>query len=382
MIQPATIRTHGLLALALVLLLSDATDAAIIRLRKSTTVNSSIIRLADVADVLDTDSRTVEQLEQVVLAPSPVPGKPLRLEFHTVRIRLQALGINLANIEFSGSSVVAVTSLKSTTTSEPERHGFLNRLPKVADWQRKRATELVTKAIEQHLKRISPELAHATVEIHVPENDVLKVLKGAVSGFRIQGGGAPWNAPQTFHVAFLITKEQVYRTQVAGRILLQPRILAVKHTVPRGHVLKAADLVWRQADTAGQHFTRLDEVIHKETTRSIRKNAPVEATDIRAIPLVRSNDIVTVYARYGGIAVKRPLKARSDGALGETVTLVTLDGRDKVLARVIGFHEAETLGIDNATTGSTRESTGKIQFRPASRSRSNLRPTRRGTLGN
>jgi hypothetical protein len=58
-----------------------------------------------------------------------------------------------------------------------------------------------------------------------------------------------------------------------------------------------------------------------------------------------------VSARRPGITVRRQLKTRGDGAVGETVTLVTLDGRQQLLARVTGYHEAEAIGGDGADVG-------------------------------
>jgi hypothetical protein len=49
----------------------------------------------------------------------------------------------------------------------------------------------------------------------------------------------------------------------------------------------------------------------------VARNRP---QDVQRVPLVRSNDIVTVTVRRGGITVKRPLKARSEGAAGDTIT--------------------------------------------------------------
>ena len=141
--------------------------------------------------------------------------------------------------------------------------------------------------------------------------------------------------------------------------------MAVKHTVARGQVLKASDLVWRQSKGNGRTFQRMEEVMNKETTRTLRPGVPILAGDVRKIPLIRNNDIVTVYARKPGLSVEWQLKARSEGAMGDTVTLVTLDGREKVLARVTGYHEAETLNSGNVTQASFEDRGRNMMFRKA-----------------
>src|SRR5690606_8318589 len=137
-----------------------------------------------------------------------------------------------------------------------------------------------------------------------------------------------------------------------------------RHAVPAGYVLQASDLAPKQTDEAPGAVTRLEEAVGRETRRTIRVGEVLKADDIQIVPLVRVNDIVTVYSRKPGIRVKRQLKARSEGALGDPVTLVTLDGRQTVLGRITGYHEAE---VDGAAAPA--ETSSRIQFTAASGTR-------------
>ena len=270
---------------ALVLLCVICVDegaAATIRLRDSAEVGSSIITLGDVAEVTDRDANRAVRLQQITLAPAPGTERPLRLDFATIRSRLLAQGVNLADIEFSGRSVVTVTSSAEKKAAAPQL------LSRAVSGHVKQAEELITRAV-QH-------------------------------------------------------------------------VVTVKYTVPAGHVLRQDDLELHQVESTAGALTRPEDVIGKQTSRPIRPGQQIRSPDVRAIPLVRTGDVVMVYSRRPGITVKRKMKARDEGARGETITLVSLDGRKKLLATVIGYHEAEVIGSSGPPKNDLRDATGQIRF--------------------
>jgi flagella basal body P-ring formation protein FlgA len=346
--------------------------AAVIQLRRSASVSTTVVRLGDVADVLDNNPETVRTLKQIMLAPAPAAGRQVRLDFDVIRSRLQRLGINLAHLEFSGARFVTVSAAMPA-----QKDGLRGASRNVAKWKHERAQRLISEAIRQYLRLRAPELGNTVVVVDFEKKDVPLILKGAVSGYEIRDASPPWNVPQMLSVLFMDQKEKIHKVRVRCRISQQPRILTVKYTVPRGHVLQTSDLVWSQVETAGAGLTQIEDVVHKETTRTIRKDKPILRKDIRSIPLVRMNDIVTVYSRRPGITVREQLKARSEGSMGEHITLVTLDRRQKVLARVTGYHEAEVLGSSGLSARPQANATGGgIQFRSQISPRPNLTRTR------
>jgi flagella basal body P-ring formation protein FlgA len=360
------IATFQLLAVAVPLLCFSAVDAAtaaIVTLNQSAVVTTPVIRLEDIADVVDSDEKRVTKLQAIVLVPSPAPGRQVRIGFAEIRSRIEACGVSLANVEFAGHSVVLVTA--DDPSAHPEG-ALREKTFRVARWKHERARRLVSEAIQEYLRHRTPELGKAKIVIRIDKQDVLRILKGAVSGFDIQGGQAPWTGSQTFKVRFLVQNEVVEQVDVRCMISEQPRIVAVKYTVPRGHVLRASDLVFRQTAQPAAGFTSLDEVVNKEAQRTIRRDEPITREDIRTVPLVRANDIVTVHARLPGLNVKRQLKAKSDGAAGDTITLVTLDRRETVLARVTGYHEAEVIGSGSGPATRLPDRKRRIQFRRTS----------------
>jgi len=111
-------------------------------------------------------------------------------------------------------------------------------------------------------------------------------------------------------------------------------------------------------------LTRPDEIVNKEAKRSLHGNQPIKADDVRNVPLVRANDIVTGIWRSGSIRITGQFKAKGDGGLGDVITIVKLNGQDKLTARVTDVHEAEIVSGDAAKSiadGRDGEKLGKYE---------------------
>ena len=83
---------------------------------------------------------------------------------------------------------------------------------------------------------------------------------------------------------------------------------------------------------------------------ALRTGQAIPLDAVKALPLVRNGQFVTVTSRRPGLAVQRVMKARADGVAGEVIALQTLEDRKTVLARVTGLQEAEVIDDSIAPT--------------------------------
>ena len=300
-----------------------AGEETLIRFNSSARVNSAVITLADIAVVYNSDSVLQQKLNRLVVGPAPSPGTSVRVSFSSIRRQLRDRGLDLTRVKFSGAGVVSVSSI-----SRPKQ------LPKIAQvgtarYQQQRQTHAeraVSKAIQQYLKQAVPELGMISLRVRIPAADIPAVLSAVNSGYEVRGGKSPWHLMQLFQIRFLDRQKKVNSVFVRALIERHPHVLAAKHTIPKGQMVRTADLIWKQVDQVKKgDFTTVEQALGLETIRTIRK-----------VPLVRSNSIVTVYSRRGGITVRRQMRARGNAAAGETITLVSLKGRDSIVGKVIG----------------------------------------------
>ena len=314
-----------------------AGDAVTVRLRLSATVKGAIITLGEVADIAGPDEQQTARLRAVQLVPAPAPGETLRLEFGIVRSRLQAHGFNLGQLEFAGHSVVTVRRSEQTSGSASASSGAA---AEPATWKQDRAERRIAEAIREHCTRRAPELGVVQVSVEMRPQDVDRVVAAAAETVTVEPAAISTADAQPLIVQ-IGGRGAGESIEVSARVTPWPWVLAANADLPAGHRLRVADLAWSQVESAEGLFTEVERLIDLEMARPVRAGQPVRADEVRSVPLVRSGDIVTVSSRRGGISIRRPMKARGDGALGEEITLTTLDGRERLTARVTGFHEAQ-----------------------------------------
>jgi flagellar basal body P-ring formation protein FlgA len=318
-----------------------------IEFRPLASVTTSTVQLKDVAIVNGADPALVARLERVVVAPAPAPGRRARLDFATIRSRLEANGFADGNMQFSGSSVVIVASMQPAAQATRVRPKFK---PVISPAQVRRAEQIMTEAVRGSIRAHNRDAASMFVEVVMQPSDVPAVFAGAAESFEIGAINPRVTGPQTVNVHYVDGEgKRTFSIQCA--VSQRPRVPVVTHSVAVGEVLHESDLEWKQVDSAEGLITRVDAIVDKEAKKALHTDEPIHADDVRSVPLVRAGDIVTGVWKSGGIRITGQFKARNDGGLGDIVTLVKLTGRDQLQARVSDVHQAEIVGANQASPG-------------------------------
>ncbi|HEV8001041.1 MAG TPA: flagellar basal body P-ring formation chaperone FlgA [Planctomycetaceae bacterium] len=321
-------------------------DATEICFRPSASVTGTTVTLKDVATVSGGDAQIVKRLEQTVLGPAPAPGRSTRLEFEEMRSRLEATGLSTADANFSGAAAVVVSSAKPVVpiVRQPKRITRVN----VSQTQVERAQKIMTQSVRQSLRGTRREAGNLFLDVVVDPADVSVILAHATEGFEL-GAVDPKNIdPQVVQVRAQDSEGRAVRFQIQCVVSEKPRVPVLTRSVSSGEVIREDDLAWKQVDNAEGLLAKIDEIVGKEAKKGLRADEPLRGDDVRSIPLVRSNDIVTGVWQKGGIRISAQFKAKSDGGKGDVITLVQLTGREQVLARVTDVHEATIVSADAA----------------------------------
>jgi flagella basal body P-ring formation protein FlgA len=343
-----------------VLTLMPLASAADICFQPTAYVSTSTVLLRDVAMVSASDPAVMTRLEHVVLAPAPAPGRRMRLDFAEIRSRLEASGVPANELNYSGSSVVVVASADVRLPLRVTPHEMPKARP-VAPGQIKRAEQIMTDAVRRSMHERHTEKPSMFLEVVVDPADARTVLTSAAKGFEVGAVNPKSTEPQVVQVAYQDAQGQPARLQVHCIVAERPQVPVLAHSVSRGDVIHESDLAWLPVDSTNGSLTRLDEIVDKEAKRSLHGNQPIKADDVRNVPLVRANDIVTGIWRSGGIRITGQFKAKGDGGLGDVITIVKLTGQDKLTARVTDVHEAEIVSADRvkpAADGTDGENLG------------------------
>lgn len=340
-------------------------QGAIIRLKDRVTPQGPLIRLADVAEISDADPAAVARLGAITLQPAT--GKPLRVDFDLVRSRLIAHGVNLSEIEFAGQSSVATVTETRPATPIPARTAPAE--PKGPTPQ-ERAQEILREAFARRFQGLTQtDDVGFELTVRVRDEDLPRVLETPAGAIRFQERSLVEGGPQPLTLLIAPTSEtppQLIR--VAAWLERQPRILTVRHQLPRDHVLQPQDLQWIRQTDENRGISVLAEAVGRATRKALRPGDVVQPSDLTVVALVRGGDIVSVRVSAPGVVVRRQFKAMSGGGLDEVVSLVAIDDpRERIQARVTGFHEAELISAGPGSV-TARQTAANMHFVPAAES--------------
>ncbi|QDT47486.1 flagellar basal body P-ring biosynthesis protein FlgA [Symmachiella dynata] len=355
----SVVRPVNLAIFLLGVMISQSTaGAALIHLRSQCTASSTVVQLGDIAEIRDADPATAQRLANVTFQPAPGSGRKTRVRVEDVKSRLQALGENLATVQFSGASIVQVHG-PQPVRSEAE--------PQVSNHQLSQAERRVTGAIQQHLDEQATGAQITALMLPRDATTLSDLLSTNVAYWEISGGQAPWTGRQTIQIhASSPDGGQVF--EVVVELSPKPRALVLRHPVSQGHVLGLQDLAWLPvAELPRQQAVLTDPraLVGQQAVRALPEGRPLTERDIKRLPLIKRGDTVTVYSRFGAVSIKTVARAVQEGAYGDQIPLRTLEGNTTILAKVIDFHIAE---ITPEMSQPDQNQAGlKVRFAPATR---------------
>lgn len=308
-------------------------SAEILRLKATAVVDSPIVRLGDIADVLHADTEQTARLEAMTLHPAPAPGRTLVITISQIRSRLQILGVDLSQLELTGKSRVRVTLKPADQPAV--------RAPVSSQHDIKKAEEKVQRALTDWVKRSFSDQSQYLYTVRIHPDDVLMILKSRADSFRFHGLDRHVETEQELILKLLDSKRVSNQARVYCQLQKVPEILATKYTLNKGTVIRADDLVWVNPEKNQTGISDPRLVIGRELTRTVHQSNILQSKDLIAVPLIRDGAIVTVTARRGAISVRREMRARGTGGMGDSITLIALEGRDRLTATITGYNQAE-----------------------------------------
>jgi flagella basal body P-ring formation protein FlgA len=342
-----------LLTAAALVGLGTAAPAAEFQLRTQCQARGALVRLGDLADVYDSNRQTAEKLAALELFPAPPAGQPRFVQVREIQDFLLLRGVNLVEHRFSGSSQVVVTRSTGLLGSTG------GRLQLLLAGEMKKASQRIRDALLQYMQQNAPTRDMPDVEFTLTDDQARTVAKAEQNPV-LRGGTPPWSGTQQFLVSVAAAEGPV-RFPLGVQMTRCPVVAVAAHGLPRGTVIRPEDVLLASnvpQNEQGGAFRSADELIGRETTRSVLEGRPIDRDSVRSPLLVRRGEVVTVYARSAGIRIRTVARARDDGAQGELVALEAIQDRKVFFARVCGVQEVEIYARavqseeGNATAGS------------------------------
>lgn len=320
-------------AAVIVMLVAGQAAAAEIELRPQVQAAGAIVKLGDVAVVYGAPEETRELLA-LELVPAPAAGRSRSLKIREVQDLLALQGVKLVDHQFAGASSVQISGGSSAAPATPAL--------KATRSAREQVESRVQRAISRHLQQVAGERLPWNVTVNLTDEQ-LSLLATRSGDILAEGGRQPWTGSQQF-VLQIGTDKGVQRLPVTVVVTVPEMVVVAKRPFRRGEVIQASDVTLEMppaGDSSVAVATHLEDVIGRETVRSVATGQPLESSWLRKPIMVRRGEVVTVFARAANLTVRTQARATEDGGQNDIVTVERLDDRQRFSARVVGVQELE-----------------------------------------
>ncbi len=131
---------------------------------------------------------------------------------------------------------------------------------------------------------------------------------------------------------------------VPGQVRLYREVVTATRPLKRETVVTEMDVALAERDVgllSQGYLTTLKQAIGKKLTRTLLPDQVLAPVHVQQAEVIRKGDQVVISARSGGISVRMPGEALSDGAMGKQISVRNLGSKRVVRARVTGPGQVE-----------------------------------------
>ncbi len=361
--------TNFKFAMFVMLLAAKSASAATeIRLRENAFVESSVVRLGDVAEISSDNEQQARRLAATPLMPAPANGSPRFLRKREIEDLLSAHGIDLRTLAVHGAAQVTVTGSTAGSATRDEANetsagARMNRHAAVlaghANARSAGEVDMKTRAMlsdgirnlmANYLRTKTGDAGNWTITCDVAERH-LALLQTATTRPTCAGGTAPWSGRQRFVISFATANGPNQFPVYAEITPPSVPVVVALASLNRGDVITAADLELQNGDGIPKSNGRrvpaqsIESLIGMEARQPIPAGAIVFTDSVQSPVLVKRGELITISSQGNGIRVRTTARARQDGSHGQLVQVESLETKERFDVRVVGAREAAVSAI-------------------------------------
>lgn len=313
-------------------------SAADIELRAQAEAAGAVVTLADIAVITGDDAAAIASLE---LVPAPTSGRSRSLKAREVQDLLALQGVKLFAHTFRGASNVQIVASGNVQLAVAGNVASTTPAVKATKSAREQILARAERAIQRHLKQVADDRVAWQISVDLQDEQIsLLHNRGDIVA---TGGSEPWTGSQSFMLQ-VGANQNLVRVPVTARVQLPEMVVVAKRPFRRGEVVQASDVELQMPQAAGNEIalaSRIEDVIGRETVRSVATGQPIEAAWVRKPIMVRRGEVVTVFAKASNVVVRTQARAMEDGGREDVIAVERLDNRQRFSARVTGVQELE-----------------------------------------
>ncbi len=311
-------------------------SAAEFQLRSEVHPKGPVVMLSDVAEIHSIDGKQMERLTALELFPTPPAGVKRVVRVRDIQEFLDTRGIALSEQLWSGASQVTIQSGEANAIKQ-------EKPTRVTGGMARQTNSVVQAAILKHLQESVDANEPWEVELLPLDDDQIRVVATSGNQLHVTGGMKPWTGAQEFAI-LCPTNNGVANLSVKTKITLPPAVVIAVRGMSKGSLIRANDVQLQRLTTktaATGTFSRIEDVIGQEMTKSVAEGQTLDSQYIRKPLLVKKGEVVSVYVRTSGVQIRTTGRSQNEGAAGDVINVESLTDRKAFLARVTAPQEVE-----------------------------------------
>ncbi len=276
-------------------------------------VSSDMIVLGEISQIEGGDTTLLEKLQSITLGKSPSPGEARIISADYLRSRVRQNGIGIDTIALRLPEKIEVT--RKTVIISPKEINEIVRsfIHKKMSW-------------DQNLTsiRISPA-------------GPISLLAGKITYEVTPQRNEDYLGSTTLGLVFMVDGKAEKKIWVNAEIEVSQKVVVCNRTLPRDHVITQNDI---RLDTLSLKEFPEDvitdplEAIGMSTQRAMDINHPLRSKFLKAMPLVKRGDLVTILAESDVVKITTQGMAIDNGGKGEKVRVINTGSQKEVYGKV------------------------------------------------
>lgn len=329
-------KRHGCLLAAFLVftaIVAQATsvEADEIRIWPTAVVLGDAVTLADVADLRGFDLPAKQHLSGIIVHAAPRAGSEVLVRIDDVRGALAEADANLGSIRILGSARCKVSKPRAPRKAatarvaakrKPRKRG--ERTP--AAYPEPRQAEPPPKTLESVIRRhIAARVSDPGAKLEIrfsPASDHILRLSAEEYDFKIHPANDRKLGFLSFGVDAVRNGQREQIQPIVAEVQLVKEVVVARRPVNRGKIIEGRDLRLegrRFTDFESIGITELAAAVGRQCGYFLRAGEMLRPECLRATPLVRRGERVTIWVRSGGVEINTTGKAQQPGALGQII---------------------------------------------------------------
>lgn len=301
-----------------------AQDQTVIRVAPAAEINGERILLSQVAQIAGPDPLLISRLGNIDIGKAPLPGRKKFIESRHILARMnKSTGGLPTDIGLDFPQRLEVSRKAVTIAKE--------RIEEIA-------TEWVLARVPWDQENVRVVKVQANTTVVLPQGRVTYKVKSP--------GRLDFLNTIALAVEFSVEGQVVERAWVTLNLEVIAPVVVVRKPMGRYQPIESQDVTVVLKDLTklpSGYFSDPAEVIGKRVKRTVYGSTVLREDLVELPPLVNRGDVVTIIAEAGALRITARGEAKAKGRKGERISVVNLDSRKRVYARVL---DARTVKVE------------------------------------